>query len=72
MNGRWLPSSKGLTFGLGFVGAIFMTVFWALTGNLDPVLVAFFGSCIGLNEGVSALKELVDTKPQKDDNGPTS
>lgn len=64
-----IASSKTLTFTLGFLGAVFMTGFWAATGRFEPVLLAFFGSCIGLNEGVSALKELAATRPPKDNGG---
>lgn len=53
-----------LTLVIGLAGVVFVTAFWALTGRIDPLLVALFGSCIGLNEGVGALRELNRPPPQ--------
>lgn len=48
---------------------VFITVFWAMTGRIEPSLVALFGSMVGVSEGVGALRDL--RKPIEDEKPPS-
>lgn len=50
---------------LGTAGIIFVTAFWAITGRIEPSLVALFGSMVGVSEGVGAIRDLQATKDGK-------
>lgn len=52
-----------LSLYLGAAGIVFITVVWLLTNRIEPALVALFGSMVGVNEGVQALKD-VNKKPE--------
>lgn len=46
-----------LSLYLGAAGIVFITLVWLLTNRIEPSLVALFGSMVGINEGVQALKD---------------
>lgn len=50
---------------LGAVGIVFLTIFWAFTGRIEPSLLALFGSLVGISEGVNAMRDLKNPKPPK-------
>lgn len=56
----WAPI---LTRYLGMVGIVFCAVVWALTGRLEPVLLAAFGGLIGIGQGADAIRSMKDPPP---------
>lgn len=48
---------------IGSVGIVFVTIFWALTGRIEPSLLALFGSLVGISEGVNAVRDLNKPPP---------
>lgn len=50
---------------LGAVGIIFMTGFWALTGRIEPTLVALFGSLVGISEGANAIRDFSTSRSSR-------
>ncbi len=60
----WYPVALAY---LGIAGVLFVSVVWLLTDRLEPALLAFFGSVIGIGEGVGAIRDFVSSRPVPQD-----
>lgn len=63
--------SRAVAFGLklvGFLGIVFIPIFWALTGRVELAFLPFFGTLAGVGQGLDVLKELSDTRRGADEN----
>ena len=50
---------------VGIAGIIFMTVYWAITGNFEFTFLPFFGTLAGVGQGLDILTE-ISKRPRKD------
>lgn len=53
---------------VGFIGIIFVPVFWALTGRVEFSFLPFFGTLAGVGTGLNLLRE-IKTKGISDTDG---
>lgn len=60
----WYPVALAY---LGILGVLFVSVVWLLTDRLEPALLAFFGSIIGIGEGVGAIRDFISNRPVPQD-----
>ena len=67
MRGRSKEVREWIPIGLGVVGILFVTGFWALTGRIEPSLVTLFGSLVGITEGANALRDLASRPSSEED-----
>lgn len=57
----WFPVL--LRYGGLVGGLLFVPLVWLLTNRLEPALIAFFTTMLGLGEGTDALRDFVRTRP---------
>jgi hypothetical protein len=47
---------------IGILGIIFVTVFWAITQEIELAFLPFFGTVAGVGQGLDILRELSEDR----------